>query len=180
MLEGTEQMRAREPINIDGPIPGESLTAEYGGRPWQKPPQYSTVDEAMQFYMQRMDNDKFKDDLLDVIENGIPLTIIANALQLGSVMEGYHSVDVGILVLPALVESLALIAENENVPFKTGTEEEDREIMTDTQIALADKEMANEAQDDMLDTSEFDAFANEGAEEEEVEEEPVGLMSRRI
>ena len=172
-------MRAREPINIDGPIPGESLTAEYGGRPWQKPPQYSTVDEAMQFYMQRMENDKFKDDLLDVIDNGIPLTIIANALQLGSVMEGYHSVDVGILVLPALVESLALIAENNGVTYKTGTEERD-EGMTDTQFALAEKDMLNEVQDSMLDTSEFDMYANEGAEEEEVEEEPVGLMSRRI
>ena len=178
MLEGTEQMRAREPINIDGPIPGESLTAEYGGRPWQKPPQYSTVDEAMQFYMQRMDNDKFKDDLLDVIDNGIPLTIIANALQLGSVMEGYHSVDVGILVLPALVESLALIAENNGVTYKTGTEEQ-HEGMTDTQFALAEKDMLNEVQDSMLDTSEFDMYANEGAEEK-VEEEPVGLMSRRI
>ena len=170
-------MRAREPINIDGPIPGESLTAEYGGRPWQKPPQYATVDEAMQFYMQRMDNDKFKDDLLDVIENGIPLTIIANALQLGSVMEGYHSVDVGILVLPALVESLALIAENNGVTYKTGAEEQDEGI-TDTQFALAEKDMLNEVQDSMLDTSEFDMYANEGAEEK-VEEEPVGLMSRR-
>ena len=178
MLEGTEQMRAREPINIDGPIPGESLTAEYGGRPWQKPPQYSTVDEAMHFYKQRKDNDKIKDDLLDVIDNGIPLTIIANALQLGSVMEGYHSVDVGILVLPALVESLALIAENNGVTYKTGAEEQDEGI-TDTQFALAEKDMLNEVQDSMLDTSEFDMYANEGAEEK-VEEEPVGLMSRRI
>ena len=40
--------------------------------------------------------------------------------------------------------------------------------------------MLNEVQDSMLDTSEFDMYANEGAEEEEVEEEPVGLMSRRI
>ena len=126
-----------------------------------------------------MENDKFKDDLLDVIDNGIPLTIIANALQLGSVMEGYHSVDVGILVLPALVESLALIAENNGVTYKTGTEEQD-EGMTDTQFALAEKDMLNEVQDSMLDTSEFDMYANEGAEEEEVEEEPVGLMSRRI
>ena len=39
--------------------------------------------------------------------------------------------------------------------------------------------MLNEVQDSMLDTSEFDMYANEGAEEK-VEEEPVGLMSRRI
>ena len=55
-------MRAREPINIDGPIPGESLTAEYGGRPWQKPTEYSNGDEAMKVYMKRRENDKLKED----------------------------------------------------------------------------------------------------------------------
>ena len=36
---------------IDAPIAGQSLTAELGNRPWQQPPQYTTVEEALQFYM---------------------------------------------------------------------------------------------------------------------------------
>ena len=36
-------VETKEPI-FDAPIPGMSLTAELGGRPWQSPPQYATVE----------------------------------------------------------------------------------------------------------------------------------------
>ena len=47
MLETNEPM-------FDGPIPGESLTAELGARPWQLPPQYATVDYVIDYSMSRM------------------------------------------------------------------------------------------------------------------------------
>ena len=85
------------------PIPGQSFTSELGNRPWEKPPQYVTVEDAIDFYMQRINEDDFKQPLLDVIELGMPLTSIANALQISSVMEGKHTIDIGILVLPVIV-----------------------------------------------------------------------------
>ena len=33
-------------FHLTDPYPGMSLTAELGARPWQNPPQFSTVDEA--------------------------------------------------------------------------------------------------------------------------------------
>ena len=93
-------------LMIDGPIPGQGLTAEYGNRPWQQPPQYNTVDQAMEFYVPRLLEPNFVEQLLDVIETGIPLSTIANAMQLGAVMEGKHSADVGILMIPIIVELL--------------------------------------------------------------------------
>ena len=32
----------------DGPVAGQSLTAEFGARPWQSPPQYNTLEEALE------------------------------------------------------------------------------------------------------------------------------------
>ena len=29
---------------LDYPIPGQGMTAEVGSRPWQNPPQYTTVE----------------------------------------------------------------------------------------------------------------------------------------
>ena len=80
-------------LPFDAPIPGQSFTSELGNRPWEKPPQYVTVEDAIDFYMQRINEDDFKQPLLDVIELGMPLTSIANALQLSSVMEGKHTID---------------------------------------------------------------------------------------
>ena len=39
-----------EEPNFDRHIPGQSLTSKLGQYPWQRPPQYNTVDDAMQFY----------------------------------------------------------------------------------------------------------------------------------
>ena len=34
--------------SFDYPIPGQGMTAEVGSRPWQNPPQYTTVEQALQ------------------------------------------------------------------------------------------------------------------------------------
>ena len=95
-------------VPFDAAIPGQSLTAELGSRPWQQPAQYTTVEEALDYYIPRLESEEVSAQLLDVLEMGIPVTTVANTLQLGSVMEGKHSVDVGMLILPVLVELIML------------------------------------------------------------------------
>ena len=56
-------MRKPEP-QVDAPIPGQSLTAPLGGRPWQQPPQFSTVEEAIQFHIQRIIDPDMQEDLM--------------------------------------------------------------------------------------------------------------------
>ena len=48
---------------LDGPIAGQSLTSELGGRPWQNAPQCNTVDEAIEYYLDRMSTEEFTDQL---------------------------------------------------------------------------------------------------------------------
>ena len=75
-------MALREEPLFDVPIPGQGLTAELGSRPWQNPPQLSTVDEAIDYYVERLTEEIFvrmtwelRDDLtenttqLDYIDN---------------------------------------------------------------------------------------------------------------
>ena len=158
-------------LTFDAPIPGMGMTHELGGRPWQTPPQHNTVEEALDFYIPRLTSEDFIDQLLDVIEMGVPLTTIANSLQLSSVMQGKHSVDVGILVLPVLVELLSYIAESPNVKFVSGLDKEKK--IKDSTVDLAAskvdniKENIEEAIDERLTNI---------AEEEEPSS---GLMSRR-
>ena len=124
--------------SFDRPTPGMSLTAELGNRPWQQPPQYSTVEEALQYYIPRLTNPELLDQLLDVMETGIPLTTIANAMQTGGVMEGKHSLDVGILIIPVLIETMAYLAEEAGVEYDEGSNiEADPDKPTDARVALA-------------------------------------------
>ena len=158
--------------SFDRPTPGMSLTAELGNRPWQQPPQYSTVEEALQWYIPRLVNPELLNPLLDVIEGGLPLTAIANAMQTGGVMEGKHSLDVGILIMPVLIETMAYLAEEAEIEYTTGSgkKQEDDKI-SDERVALAISKVKKEKNKKETEPEE--------QIEMELEEPSGGLMSRR-
>ena len=120
---------------FDAPIPGMSLTHELGARPWQTPPQFPTVDEAIEYYMASMTSEEFMEQLIDVLEMGVPVTSIANSMQLSSVMEGKHSVDVGMLVVPLLMELIMMLGDSAGIEYETGLQNPDRNKARDSQLA---------------------------------------------
>ena len=156
----------------DGPILGQHLTGPFGDRPWQNPSQYSTVEEALEFYIPRLMDETFADQLIDVIEMGIPLTAIANSLQLASVMEGKHSIDVGILLMPILIELLELIATNAKVECNKGTELKDVNEISDIKLDKIVSKMRGQKEEE-------DVEEEPTEEEQEIIDEPMGLMARR-
>ena len=158
---------------FDAPIAGQSLTAEVGARPWQNPAQYSTVEDAIEWYLDRFDNDDMIPELLSVIESGVSLATMANSMQLSAVMQGIHSVDVGILVAPVIIEMLKYLAEQTDTEYVIGDEKENTDMPSDALIKSAINKLKKQQGDDKVeeDTSMM--------EEEEVTPEPSGLMARR-
>jgi len=159
-------------VMIDAPIPGQSLTAPVGGRPWQQPPQYATVEDALDLlYFPKFQDLDFSNQILEVIDLGVPLTTIANSFQMASVMDGKHTIDVGILIIPVLVELMINMAEANDVEYNSGMEKDKEDGFSHAQIALAKKKGL------------LDAKPVEKPEmpmpEEQAEPSPMGLMSRR-
>ena len=165
-------MAELDAVPFDAAIPGQSLTAELGSRPWQQPAQYTTVEEALDYYIPRLESEEVSAQLLDVLEMGIPVTTVANTMQLGSVMEGKHSVDVGMLILPVLIELIMLIADTANVKYTSGLEKDKkiRGSLVDLAVSRFNEEKVKEKDAPMP----------------EIDEEPLkatasttsGLMSR--
>jgi len=157
--------------SLNRPIPGQSLTSELGGRPWQSPPQYATVDDAMDWYLERFDSQEVVEELMSVIESGIPLSTLANSMQLGAVLNGVHSIDVGVLVMPIIIEMMKYLAEQTNTEYKMGDEPEETDRPSDAVIASALNELKNQQEGSDNEEPEM--------EEEETMPEPSGLMARR-
>jgi|21_taG_2_1085346.scaffolds.fasta_scaffold116660_2 hypothetical protein len=161
-------------LSFDAPIPGEALTTAAGNRPWEKPPQYSTVEDALEYYVPRLTDTGFENDLLDTMELGVPVTTMANTIQITGVMQGLHTVDVGLLLIPVLMEMLAFIGDRAGIKYEMGTGKKPKSGLSDSKIHLALKKMKEEE----------DSKENLLEEEEEIAttvEEPVpsGLMARR-
>jgi len=159
--------------SFDRPIPGMGMTFEVGSRPWQTPPELTTVEQATDYYVERMNTDAFKGQFIDVIEMGVPLATLANTIQLASVMEGVHSVDVGILMIPIIVELLITIADSQGAKYQTGMEGMENERATAPNRIISDMMRERNMKEEEMPIEE----PQEMAQEEQMQ--PMGLMARR-
>ena len=162
-------MAFRETSDFDVPVPGMSLTHEVGARPWQTPPEFGSIEEALDYYIPRLTDTNYMGRLIDIIETKIPLTSIADTLTLGGVMQGLHTIDVAVLVNPILVELMEGIAKNAEVDYVVG----DDEGIDDAPDSMLIKK-AMEKIDNMDISSVVEPEKNN-----DVESKSTGLMSRR-
>ncbi len=165
-------MAERDPF--DYPIPGEGMTAELGSRPWQNPPQYATVEQALEFYIPKLVSEEMYDGILDSMELGIPLTTMADSMQSAAVMQGLHTVDVGILAMPVIIEMLAYIGDEAGIEYNLGMDKPiDEDKISSTKIALAMKKMREKLPEALEEREE-----KPDMEEPMSEPAPTGLMAR--
>jgi len=156
----------RANVSLDAPIPGQSLTAPLGDRPWQKPARFSQPDVALAFYVDRITKEDKANNMLDILENGVPVDVLVDILQQGGVMEGVHSLDTGIVIAPALVEVISSMADNVGIEYTKFSTGEKKKGATSAEIVFATKE------EPQTEVPEIEI-------EEAMEEEPKGLMARR-
>lgn len=159
-------------VLLDAPIPGMSLTHELGNRPWQSPPKASSVGEAMETYLPAFESEEVVPQIINVLESGIPVATIAEATMLGGVMEGRHTIDVGILILPFLMEMIAYVGDLAGIEYSMGT----------TKVKVKNAEMTPPTEQEISVAKKRLDEAKENIEIEDEpieEEEPKGLMARR-
>jgi len=89
-------------FNFKAPIPGESLTREMGNYPWEQPPTFNTVEEGVDYYIKLLSEEEVQDDLMVMIDMGVPIDIIADSITTGGTMNGKHTLDVAYLLNPVI------------------------------------------------------------------------------
>jgi|TARA_R100001510_G_C7527730_1_gene120483 hypothetical protein len=104
--------------SFGAPIPGQSLFTTPNERPYERPSELDTVDDALSYYFTNLRDPEIIDDLMTVVDMGIPLEPIVKTLYMSSVMNGIHNLDVGLIVAPVLSEFLAAVAKSYEIDFK--------------------------------------------------------------
>lgn len=150
--------------------PGISWTAPEKSRPWQQPPQLVDMMDVSGYYVMNMSRDEMLDDLLDVVETPVPLAVTAEAMMLQGVSNGIHSVDMGILVMPVIIEMLITIADHNKSDYRIYPDDHDKEAKVSNRLARLAVEKA------MKKIEEKDVSQEE---ELPVAKEPKGLMAKR-
>lgn len=116
------------PADVNRPVPpGISWTDPAKSRPWQQPPRYVKLTDVAQMYMETLMSEEAGNDLLDSLETGVPLSVIAEATMLAGVHSGLHTVDMGILVMPIIMETLKSVAVFNDIETKMYASDYDKE-----------------------------------------------------
>ena len=103
---------------LEAPIPGMSLTTEPGNSPWEQPPQLVTIQQVADFYIDKLTEDQEAiDRVMDALEAGAPLQVLADGIITFNMMKGIHTIDVGFLVMPIIVELFITLAELNDIQY---------------------------------------------------------------
>tara|TARA_R100000773_G_C4217732_1_gene116221 strand:+ start:658 stop:1260 length:603 start_codon:yes stop_codon:yes gene_type:complete len=170
-----EERAARELLSAS--IPGESLTAEPKLYPWQNPPELTTVGETISFYSQKISEPKAAEGFVALLDSGISIKTLVDSILDSSVMHGIHTIDVGVLVSPVLVEMFMYMAELNDVVYNSGLEEDIRNPVVEKAMKYKIlKEFSEKIED--VDIKDKEEKEQEPVLDMPEEPMPTGLMSR--
>jgi hypothetical protein len=103
---------------FDRPIPGQSLTTEPGSVPWERPSVHSDPLDALEMYMEQLSDETVVDDVMDMVDIGIPIRVVAGVMLSKGVMEGMHTIDTKVLLLPILTAQIKSLADVIGLDYK--------------------------------------------------------------
>ena len=113
-------------------------------------------------------------DEVDSMEEGTTVVAVADLIQSSGVMQGLHTLDVGLLISPVLVELLITQADVAGIEYKVGNEPDDK-----PREGMVRQAMSKSSEDFFDESVEEQEEIVGDAHEEALEMQPEGLMSRR-
>lgn len=116
------------------PIPGMSLTGEPGNTPWEQPPMFVEFDDVVNYYVEKMTEPNTIDKLLKAMKTDAPLVDMATTLIKAGMMKGVHSIDVGVIAIPVIVELMKTIGDMNDVGYVVTTEEYEKSTEVDEDV----------------------------------------------
>lgn len=111
-------MAKMSPADFIKPVPpGISWTDNPKSTPWNTPPKLVKVQDVAQRYINTLSSPSTVNGMLDVLETGVPIAALANAMMLTGVASNVHTIDAGILVIPVIIEMLVTLAEIHGIEY---------------------------------------------------------------
>lgn len=129
-------------ITLNRAIPGQGLTNDpENPYPWERPPQYTNLEEGIQYVFGRLIEPDIHTSIMDVVDNGTPLMDITQGILFKGFTEGKWNPDLMMLLAEPTTYMIMALAERANVDFKIYRGEEDDDA---DEAALFDIKMDKE------------------------------------
>lgn len=128
---------------LNGPIPGESLTGTPGNKPYEQPPQHTTVDDAMNDILSSLQNKNNVYHFLALLEAGVPMNVIVGTMLQSGFAEGKWQPNLSFMLMAPLSALLIRIAKEAGIKY-TPSYSTKRDSSLDTLYAMIEKKKAKQ------------------------------------
>jgi hypothetical protein len=121
---------------ISAPIPGQSLTTPPKNFPYERPPEITDPEEAIQVHVARLSDPEVIGAALDLIElEELDIHTLTKGIIRSAVSQGIHSIDVGLIVAPIVHEFIKQAAMASGLAAEDGFEDKKAAEQRKQQIA---------------------------------------------
>jgi len=130
---------------LQGSIPGQSLTGDFddvekqklGRYPWETPPQINTIEEAFQAVVDNKNNNsKVKEDLLKLLDAGVPSEALARTVGFSGYLEGIWTVDISEMIVIPLIFEFVADAQEQGITARIFNDFEEDGISDETVLEI--------------------------------------------
>ena len=115
---------------FDLPVPGASMTADKGSMPFERPPEYTNVDDAMDFLFRSVTNTDNYKNVMRLMDAGVPISTIMQPILLHGASEGKWNTDLAMMLAEPLTVILHGLATSGGITPRVAPEKKDKSIST--------------------------------------------------
>lgn len=96
--------------DFSAPIPGQSLTDTPKNAKWERPPQFTDLEEACNYVFEQMTKPRNAEVMITLLEKGVPIEALVRTIVFGGFAEGKWSVDLAMLMVKPVMYQMAGVA----------------------------------------------------------------------
>lgn len=159
-------MEEMNPTDFNGPIPGESLTHEFGSSPDERPPEITDPAEAYESVVNRISSPEVFERISVASELGIPVELTVRAMVFAGWAGGKYSIDTMYLIYGPVFEITMAMLDSKGIDYLPLAKRKEDESLEKAYDVLAQIKGLDKAPEESVD------------EPEETEEPSGGLMRR--
>ena len=132
---------------FDAPVAGQGLTDNPSNYPWEHPPQYTDTSEAADFVWDRLHRPEFAEQMIAMLDAGIPVEALGRIIIFNGFMEGKWTPDVAFIIAEPVMKMIATMGmkagvKNIRMSMEDITNKEAIKSIVKTKLSNKDTEKA--------------------------------------
>jgi len=104
-----DQLKEAQNNPFDAPVPGQSMTDNPGNAAWEHPPQYTNTAEAADFVWDQLSTPEFAEQVIAMLDAGIPVEAIARVILFGGFTNGKWTPDVAFIIAEPVMKMIVAV-----------------------------------------------------------------------